>query len=62
MTADEVFEARKRLGMTQVEFAKALRIPGDYAGSVVSSWESGRRKVGGPTSLAIDLLLERAGK
>lgn len=53
----EIRAARIALGMNQREFAEALRVGGE---AVIRSWESGRRPISGPASVAIELMLKSA--
>lgn len=55
MSPLEVRAARLALGMNQREFAEALRLSGE---ATVRSWESGRRKISGPATKAIELMLK----
>ena len=59
MTADEFKAARERLGYTQQEMAVALRM-GAWGWQAVSGWETGKRPVSGPVSLAVAYLLLQA--
>lgn len=58
-SSDDVVRARAELGMTQVEFAAALRIKGWNAAQTIQRWESGKNKGGvpGPVTVAIEALL-----
>jgi DNA-binding transcriptional regulator YiaG len=53
----EIRAARLALGMNQREFAEALRVSGE---ATVRSWESGRRAISGPATVAIELMLKGA--
>jgi DNA-binding transcriptional regulator YiaG len=55
MTPREIKVARLALGMNQREFAEALRVGSE---AVIRSWESGRRPISGPATVAIELLLK----
>ena len=55
MTPLEIRAARMALGMNQREFADALRLSGE---ATVRSWESGRRKISGPATVAIEMMLK----
>lgn len=55
MTPLEIKAARFTLGMNQREFAEALRVGSE---AVIRSWESGRRPISGPASVAIELMLK----
>lgn len=50
----EIRAARLALGMNQREFAEALRVGSE---GVIRSWESGRRPISGPATVAIELML-----
>jgi DNA-binding transcriptional regulator YiaG len=52
----EIKAARLALGMNQREFAEALRVGSE---AVIRSWESGRRPISGPASVAIELMLKQ---
>lgn len=54
MTPLEIKAARIALGMNQREFAERLRVGSE---AVIRSWESGRRPISGPATVAIGLLL-----
>jgi DNA-binding transcriptional regulator YiaG len=58
MTADEIRNARKRLGLSQSGLAEALRM-GANGGRTVRRWELGEIPITGPASVAVQLLLER---
>jgi DNA-binding transcriptional regulator YiaG len=58
MTSAEFKCARLRLGLTQSQMGKALRLSGDPARSV-RKWEQGEREISGPVSLAVEHLLEQ---
>lgn len=64
MRPHEVRLARERLGLSQPAFADALGLENakGYARRTVSDWESGRRVIPGPVSLAIEYLLVRSAK
>ena len=55
MSPLEIKAARLALGMNQREFAEALRVGSE---AVIRSWESGRRPISGPASVAIELMLK----
>lgn len=55
MSPLEIKAARLALGMNQREFAEALRVSGE---ATVRSWESGRRPISGPATVAIELMLK----
>ena len=57
MKAEELRDARLRLGMTQVELAKALNVASD----TVSRWERRRHRIPGSVGFALDVLLARRG-
>jgi DNA-binding transcriptional regulator YiaG len=59
MTGDEFKAARERLGHTQQEMAVALRM-GQWGWQALSGWETGKRPVPGPVSLAVEYLLLQA--
>lgn len=54
MTADELRDARKRLGLTQGELARALRIKSDRT---IRRMEANELPVGGTISVAVELML-----
>jgi DNA-binding transcriptional regulator YiaG len=56
MTPAEIKAARQALGMTQRQLGEALRLSPDE-GRTVRNWESGRTKISGPASLALEALL-----
>lgn len=55
MTPLQIRAARIALGMNQREFAEALRVSSE---ATVRSWESGRRPISGPATVAIELMLK----
>jgi DNA-binding transcriptional regulator YiaG len=57
MAPAEVKSARLALGYTQQQLADALGLTGEYAADTVRSWESGRRPISGPASVAIRMML-----
>ena len=56
MTTQEIRELRKRLGMTQAQFAAALRV----SVTIVSLWETGRVSPGPLAQDALQSLQKRA--
>ena len=54
ITADELKSFRKKLGMTQKEFAKFLGV----SKPTLERWETSDKRITGPVVLLIDLLLE----
>ena len=58
MTPDDLLAARRRLGLTQTQLARALQLGGDGA-RTVRRWEAGERPVPGPVVVAVRLMLER---
>lgn len=60
MTPDEIKDARQRLGLSANGLAEALRL-GKGGGRTVRRWEAGDVAITGPASVAIELMLERAG-
>ena len=54
ITADELKECRKKLGMTQKEFAKLLGV----SKPTLERWETSKKKLTGPVVLLMDLLSE----
>ena len=61
MTPDQIKEARLRLGLTQTQLAKRLRMKGDGARQI-RAWESGEYPITGPASLAIEYMLKEQAK
>ena len=59
MSPLEIKAARLALGMNQREFAEALCLSGE---ATVRSWESGRRKISGPATVAIRMMLKHGTK
>jgi DNA-binding transcriptional regulator YiaG len=60
LTPDEIKAARQRLGLSANGLAEALRL-GKGGGRTVRRWEAGDVAITGPASVAIELMLERAG-
>lgn len=58
MKPARVKKIRKELGMTQAEFAKALKLTGS-GDRTIRLWESGAHEVSGPASIAIEFLYEK---
>ena len=54
MTPDDLRAARSRLGLTQAELAKALRLPGSRS---VRRWETPGSEVPGPVQVAVALMV-----
>jgi DNA-binding XRE family transcriptional regulator len=57
MTKEEFRAAREKLGLTQSEMAKALRLRPDNGAASVRAMEAGRKAISGPVSLAVEYLL-----
>lgn len=57
MTPEQVKEARRRLGLTQTQLAKRLRMRGNGARQI-RAWERGEAPITGPASLAIEYMLK----
>lgn len=58
MTPDKLLAARARLGMTQVQLARALKL-GNGGARTVRRWEAGDRAISGPVEVAVRMMLER---
>lgn len=58
MNPSEILAARRRLGMTQAQFAEALRL-GPSGARHIRRLEDGEREPSGPLTLAIELLVEK---
>jgi transcriptional regulator with XRE-family HTH domain len=63
MSPDELREARRRLGLTQEELARRLRL-GKEGNHTVSQWERGRNRRGVPhlVAEAVRRMLKEAEK
>lgn len=59
MTPAEFKEARLRLGLTQSELARALKLGGDGK-RTVRRWEHGERDIPGPAQVAVRLMLAQS--
>ena len=57
MTPADLRKARKRLGLTQTELARALRM-GKNGYQSVSRWETDGNDIPGPAQVAIECLLK----
>ena len=57
MNANEIKEARRKLGLTQRELGLALRLKPSSADRTVRRWEDGEIEVSGPASVAIEAML-----
>jgi DNA-binding XRE family transcriptional regulator len=55
MTAHQMTEARKRLGLTQAQLAEALGV----TRRAVVYWEAGRRSIARPVEMAVESLLQQ---
>ena len=55
MTLKTFKRLRKRMGLTQAELARELKV----SRAAVSRWESGERGIGSVLALAMDCLAER---
>ncbi len=58
MTPDDLRTARKALGYSQSEMAKALRL-GANGDRTVRRWEAGDVPITGPVTVAIEMMLGR---
>lgn len=56
MTPNDLRAARKALGLSQKELAKALRM-GDHGWQSVSRWERDGSDIPGPVQVAVECLL-----
>lgn len=61
MTPEQVKEVRLKLGLTQTQLAKRLRMKGNGARQI-RAWESGEAPITGPASLAIEYMLREKAK
>jgi DNA-binding transcriptional regulator YiaG len=57
LSAADVRYARKKLGLSQSELARTLRM-GDEGARSIRRWETGEKGVSGPASVAIEALLD----
>lgn len=55
MTPSEIVAIRRRTGLTQAQFAKALRL-GPQGGRTVRRWEAGKTRLPGPASIVYELV------
>lgn len=53
MTPERMKKIRRDLGMSQVEFAKLLRIAD---GRSIRRWEHGERQLGGPVTMLLEMI------
>ena len=60
MTPADLKLARKRLGMTQAQLGRALKLEGPDPARTVRTWEQGTRPIRGPVEVAVELLLKQA--
>ena len=58
----DIRRARYRLGLTHGQLARALRLEGLHAADTIRKWENGAKPISGPARVAIELMLERAGR
>ena len=56
MTPTQFRQARKKLGLTQKQMAKRLRLKSDRA---IRRYESGEREISGPIELLIEKILKQ---
>lgn len=61
MTPADLKSARKQLGLTQAEFARALRMRGDHAPDTIRKWERGALDVPGYVEVVLDLAISVPG-
>lgn len=57
LTPKEIKEARNKLGMTQSQLAYALRLEPISGRNTIRAWETGKREITGPASLALEALV-----
>jgi transcriptional regulator with XRE-family HTH domain len=57
LTAEQVAAARDELGLSVTQMAEALRLTMPNGRTTIREWESGRRQISGPASVAIDAML-----
>lgn len=58
LTSEEIKKIRKTLGMTQAQLADALRLEPKSGRNTVRAWETGKRKITGPSSIALESLIK----
>jgi transcriptional regulator with XRE-family HTH domain len=59
MTADDFKAARLALGLSVTEMAEALRLDMPNGRTSVREWESGKRAISGPVSVAVELMMSQ---
>lgn len=61
LTPADLKSARRQLGLSQAEFARALRMRGNHAPDTVRKWERGALDVPGYVEVVLDLALSVPG-
>jgi transcriptional regulator with XRE-family HTH domain len=58
MTPEKLKLARHRMGYSVTEMADALRLSPDNGGTTIRKMESGKVRISGPISVAVDAMLK----
>lgn len=61
MKGIEIYKARKKLGMTLIEFAKAVGLRGKYAERTVRRWQKEETRPRGGEEMVIKQLMKDRG-
>lgn len=57
-TAQDVKDAKKKLGWSASEIAEALRLSTTSGKTTVRAWMSGKREISGPAAVALEAFLD----
>jgi transcriptional regulator with XRE-family HTH domain len=57
-TAQDVKDAKKKLGWSVGEIADALRLSSTSGSTTVRAWMSGKREITGPAAVALEAILD----
>lgn len=61
MKPSKIRAMRREMGMTQRELAAALRLQPASGRNTVRDWETGKRPITGPASMALECLYHHGG-
>jgi hypothetical protein len=58
ITAQDVKDAKKKLGWSVGEIADALRLSETSGSTTVRAWMSGKREISGPAAVALEAIVD----
>lgn len=58
ITAQDVKDAKKKLGWSVGEIADALRLSSTSGSTTVRAWMSGKREISGPAAVALEAIVD----